>query len=223
MVASSAALTLSGVPFMGPVGAARVGFINGKLKINPLLEELKNSGLDLVVAGTSDAVLMVESEAKELSEATMLKAVMSGHKAFHPVIEAIIRLRERAANPPRDLATTDKSAVDAAVRELAEADLREAYKITAKQQRYGAVDAIKEKIMAALLPAYGDPEFSAEDVAEVFHHLQAKVVRRNILDTGLRIDGRDVKTVRPIRSEVGVLPRTHGSALFTRGETQALV
>jgi polyribonucleotide nucleotidyltransferase len=223
MVASSAALTLSGVPFMGPVGAARVGLINGKLKINPSLEELKNSDLDLVVAGTSDAVLMVESEAKELSEETMLKAVMSGHKAFQPVIEAIIRLAERAAKPPRDLAVIDKSAAEAAVRELAEAGLREAYKLTAKQQRYGAVDAVKEKVMAALIQPNGSSKFSAEEVAEVFHELQAKVVRWNILDSGLRIDGRDVSTVRPIRSEVGVLPRTHGSALFTRGETQALV
>jgi polyribonucleotide nucleotidyltransferase len=223
MVASSAALTLSGVPFMGPVGAARVGLINGKLKINPSLEELENSDLDLVVAGTSDAVLMVESEAKELSEATMLNAVMSGHKAYQPVIEAIIRLAERAAKPPRDLAAGDKSAAEAAVRELAEAGLREAYKITAKQQRYGAVDAVKEKVMAALIQPNGSSKFSAEEVAEVFHDLQAKVVRWNIFDSGLRIDGRDVSTVRPIRSEVGVLPRTHGSALFTRGETQALV
>jgi polyribonucleotide nucleotidyltransferase len=223
MVASSAALTLSGIPFMGPVGATRVGFINGTLNINPSLEALKNSDLELVVAGTGDAVLMVESEAKELSEAVMLEAVMSGHKAFQPVIEAIIRLAEKAAKPPRDLAAADKSAVEAAVRELAEAELREAYKITAKQERYGAVDAVKEKVTAALLPANGNAKFSAEEVAKVFHELQAKVVRWNILDTGIRIDGRDVRTVRPILAEVGVLPRTHGSALFTRGETQAFV
>ncbi len=223
MVASSAALTLSGVPFMGPVGAARVGFINGMLKINPPLEELKNSDLDLVVAGTGDAVLMVESEAKELSEETMLKAVMHGHKGFQPVIDAIIRLAEKAAKPPRDLAVADKSALEAALREVAEAELREAYKITAKQERYAAVDAVRDKAMAALLPANGNSKFSAEEVAEGFHELQAKVVRWNILDTGIRIDGRDVRTVRPIISQVGVLPRTHGSALFTRGETQALV
>ncbi|HWX13621.1 MAG TPA: polyribonucleotide nucleotidyltransferase [Methylocella sp.] len=223
MVASSAALTLSGIPFMGPVGATRVGFINGTLNINPSLEALKNSDLDLVVAGTGDAVLMVESEAKELSEAVMLEAVMSGHKAFQPVIEAIIRLAEKAAKPPRDLAAADKSAVEAAVRELAEAELREAYKITAKQERYGAVDAVKEKVTAVLLPANGNTKFSAEEVAKVFYELQAKVVRWNILDTGIRIDGRDVRTVRPILAEVGVLPRTHGSALFTRGETQAFV
>jgi polyribonucleotide nucleotidyltransferase len=223
MVASSAALTLSGVPFMGPVGAARVGFINGALKVNPALEELKDSSLDLVVAGTSDAVLMVESEAKELSEATMLQAVMAGHAGFQPVIDAIIRLAEKAAKQPREFAVPGKSEVETAVREIAEAELREAYKITAKQDRYNAVDAVKAKVSAALLPDDGEQKFSKELVAEVFHDLQAKVVRWNILDTGIRIDGRDVKTVRPIVAEAGVLPRTHGSALFTRGETQALV
>ncbi|MBO0734783.1 MAG: polyribonucleotide nucleotidyltransferase, partial [Methylocapsa sp.] len=223
MVASSAALTLSGVPFMGPAGAARVGLINGSLKINPSIEELQSSDLDLVVAGTADAVLMVESEAKELSEATMLEAVMAGHRAYQPVIEAIIRLAEKAARPPRELSPVDKTGIEAAVRELAEAELREAYKITAKQERYGAVDAVREKVMAALCPANGSTRFSPEEIAEVFHELQAKVVRWNILDLGIRIDGRDVKTVRPIIAQVGVLPRTHGSALFTRGETQALV
>jgi polyribonucleotide nucleotidyltransferase len=223
MIASSAALTLSGVPFMGPVGAARVGFINGVLKVNPVLEELKDSALDLVVAGTGDAVLMVESEAKELTEETMLKAVMTGHAAFQPVIEAIIRLAEKAAKPPRELPSADQSQVEAAVREIAEADLRAAYKITAKQDRHSAVDAVKEKVFAELFPVDSEPKFSGQEVAEVFHDLQAKVVRWNILDTGIRIDGRDVKTVRPIVAEVAVLPRTHGSALFTRGETQALV
>jgi polyribonucleotide nucleotidyltransferase len=223
MVASSAALTLSGIPFMGPVGAARVGFINGAVRVNPALEELKDSLLDLVVAGTSDAVLMVESEAKELSEATMLDAVMAGHAGFQPVIDAIVRLAEKAAKQPRDLAITDGREIEAAVQKIAEAELGEAYKITAKQERYSAVDAVKAKVFAALLPDDGEQEFAKEQVAEVFHNLQAKVVRRNILDTGIRIDGRDVKTVRPIVAEAGVLPRTHGSALFTRGETQALV
>jgi polyribonucleotide nucleotidyltransferase len=223
LVAASAALTLSGIPFMGPVGAARVGHINGALKLNPTVEELKQSTLDLVVAGTGDAVLMVESEAKELSEAVMLQAVMAGHAGFQPVIDAIIRLAEKAAKQPRDLNAVDKSDVEIAVREIAEAGLRDAYKITAKQDRYNAVDAVKVKVIAALLPAGGEPKFSKERVAEAFHDLQAKVVRWNILDTGIRIDGRDVKTVRPIVAEVGVLPRTHGSALFTRGETQALV
>ncbi len=223
MVASSAALTLSGVPFMGPVGAARVGFINGALKVNPALEELQHSSLDLVVAGTSDAVLMVESEAKELSEATMLQAVMAGHAGFQPVIDAIVKLAEKAAKQPHDLAIPDRRKIETAVLEVAEAELREAYKITAKQDRHDAVDAVKAKVIAALFPADAEPEFSKELVAEVFHDLQAKVVRWNILDTGIRIDGRDVKTVRPIVAEAGVLPRTHGSALFTRGETQALV
>jgi polyribonucleotide nucleotidyltransferase len=223
MVAASAALTLSGVPFMGPVGGARVGLINGALKLNPTIEEMKTSELDLVVAGTQDAVLMVESEAKELSEATMLEAVMTGHRGFQPVINAIIRLAERAAKDPRDLHLPDTSEVAAAVAKIAEAELREAYKHTVKQQRYAAVDAVKAKVTAALLPEGGEAKFSKEQVGEVFKELQAKVVRWNILDTGIRIDGRDVKTVRPIVAEVGVLPRTHGSALFTRGETQALV
>src|SRR6202047_758530 len=223
MVASSAALTLSGIPFMGPIGAARVGFINDALKVNPALEELKDSSLDLVVAGTSDAVLMVESEAKELSEATMLQAVMAGHAGFQPVIDAIVRLAEKAAKQPRDLAIPDRREIETAVREVAEAELREAYKITAKQDRHDAVDAVKAKVIAARFPAESEQEFFKEQVAEVFHDLQAKVVRWNILDTGIRIDGRDVKTVRPMVAEAGIFPRTHGSALFTRGETQALV
>ncbi|HMN73069.1 MAG TPA: polyribonucleotide nucleotidyltransferase [Rhodoblastus sp.] len=223
IVAVSAALTLSGIPFMGPVGGARVGYINGALKLNPTIEEMKSSDLDLVVAGTSDAVLMVESEAKELSEATMLEAVMTGHRGFQPVIEAIIRLAERAAKDPRDFAQSDRAAVEKAVADIAEAELRAAYKITAKQERYKAVDAVKAKVTAALFPEGQEPQFSKEHVGEAFKELQAKVVRWNILDTGVRIDGRDVKTVRPIIAEAGVLPRTHGSALFTRGETQALV
>jgi polyribonucleotide nucleotidyltransferase len=223
MVAASAALTLSGVPFMGPVGAARVGFINGAVKLNPTIEELKDSTLDLVVAGTGDAVLMVESEAKELSEAVLLEAVMAGHRGFQPVIDAIIKLAEKAAKEPRDLSVIDKEEVETSVRRIAEAELREAYKITAKQDRYKAVDAIKAKVATELFPEGSEPRFSKEQVNEVFHDLQAKVVRWNILDTGIRIDGRNVRTVRPIIAEVGILPRTHGSALFTRGETQALV
>jgi polyribonucleotide nucleotidyltransferase len=223
MVAASAALTLSGIPFMGPIGGARVGYINGQLKLNPTIEEMKLSALDLVVAGTSDAVLMVESEAQELSEDVMLEAVMTGHRGFQPIIDAIIRLAERAAKDPRDLDVADKSEVNAAVAGVAEAELRQAYKLTVKQERYSAVDAVKAKVFAALLPEGGEAKFSKEQVAEAFHDLQAKVVRWNILDDGIRIDGRDVRTVRPIVAEVGVLPRAHGSALFTRGETQALV
>jgi polyribonucleotide nucleotidyltransferase len=222
LVAASAALTISGVPFMGPIGGARVGLIKGELKLNPTIDEMKESGLDLVVAGTQDAVLMVESEAQELSEETMLEAVMMGHRGFQPVIDALIRLAEKAAKEPRDLVVVDKSEVEKAVAAIAEAELREAYKITQKALRYKAVDAVKAKVNAALLE--GDaPKFDKQKVGEAFHDLQAKVVRWNILDTGIRIDGRDVSTVRPILSQVGVLPRTHGSSLFTRGETQALV
>jgi polyribonucleotide nucleotidyltransferase len=223
MVAASAALTLSGAPFMGPVGAARVGYIKGEYKLNPTLAEKDASDLDLVVAGTTDAVLMVESEAKELPEDVMLGAVMFGHKAFQPVIEAIIRLAEKAAKEPRDIAAPDFSEIEKAVLEIAEDDLRAAYKIVEKQDRYAAVDAAKAKVMAALVPEEGEARFSAEQVKTVFKEVQAKIVRWNILDSGIRIDGRDVKTVRPILAEVGLLPRTHGSALFTRGETQALV
>ena len=223
MVAVSAALTISGIPFMGPIGGARVGHIKGELKLNPTIDEMKESALDLVVAGTADAVLMVESEAKELSEAVMLEAVMVGHRGFQPVIDAIIRLAEKAAKDPRDLVTVDKSACETAVSAVAEAELREAYKHTVKQQRYAAVDAVKSKLMAAMFPEGQTAKFDKQMVNEVFHDLQAKVVRWNILDTGIRIDGRNVTTVRPILSQVGILPRTHGSALFTRGETQALV
>ncbi|MGJ0509769.1 MAG: polyribonucleotide nucleotidyltransferase [Methylocystis sp.] len=223
MVAASAALTLSGVPFMGPIGGARVGYINGQLKLNPTIEEMKLSDLDLIVAGTQDAVLMVESEAKELSEETMLEAVMTGHRGFQPVIDAIIRLAERAAKDPRELVLADRSELETRVAQIAEAELRQAYKITVKQDRYAAVDGVKAKVLAELFPEGDEQPFTKEQVGEVFKELQAKVVRWNILDTGVRIDGRDVKTVRPIVSEVGVLPRAHGSALFTRGETQALV
>ena len=204
-------------------GGARVGLINGAFVLNPQVDELLESKLDLIVAGTADAVLMVESEAQELSEDTMLKAVMAGHAAFQPVIQAIIRLAEKAAKEPRDLAANDHAAVEKAVLDAGEADLRAAYSITEKQQRYAAVDAAKAKVFGALAPAGEEAKFPAEQVAEAFHKAQAKVVRWNILDHKRRIDGRDLTTVRPILAEVGVLPRTHGSALFTRGETQAMV
>ena len=223
MVAASAALTISGIPFMGPVGAARVGLIKNELKVNPTIDEMKDSTLELVVAGTGDAVLMVESEAKQLSEELMLKAVMAGHAGFQPVIEAIIRLAEKAAKEPREFSVPDMSAVEQAVLAEGEADLRDAYAITAKADRYKAIDAAKKKVMAALAPVDGEVKFAPALLAEAFHSVQAKVVRWNILDKGTRIDGRDLKTVRPIIAEVGVLPRTHGSAIFTRGETQALV
>jgi len=223
MVAASAALTISGIPFMGPVGASRVGLIKDELKVNPTIDEMKTSSLDLVVAGTGDAVLMVESEAKQLSEDVMLKAVMAGHAGFQPVIEAIVRLAEKCAREPRNFTIPDMSAVEQVVLSVIEPDLRAAYAITAKAERYAAVDAAKKKMMAALAPSDGEAKFAASLLAEAFKAVQAKVVRLNILDSGTRIDGRDLKTVRSIVSQVGLLPRTHGSALFTRGETQALV
>jgi len=222
MIASSAALTLSGVPFMGPIGAARVGVIKGEVRLNPTVEEMKDSSLDLVVAGTAEAVLMVESEANELSEETMLKAVMTGHAGFQPVIQAIIRLAEKAAKEPRELPQRDRSAVEKAVLEIGEVDLRSAYSLTQKQERYAAVDAVKAKVMATLAPEGAEPKYPPDEIAEALHNAKAKVVRWNILDDKRRIDGRDLTTVRPILAQVGVLPRTHGSALFTRGETQAL-
>jgi len=227
LVAASAALTLSGVPFMGPIGGARVGYINGEYVLNPYVDEMPESALDLVVAGTSEAVLMVESEARELAEDVMLGAVMFGHRGFQPVIDAIIKLAEVAAKEPREHLVEDLSALEKEMLGLVEADLRAAYKITEKQARYAAVDAAKARVKAHFTPAEGEEARVAPEkvatVATVFKELQAKIVRWNILDTGARIDGRDLKTVRPIVAEVGVLPRTHGSALFTRGETQAIV
>ena len=224
MVAASAALTISGVPFMGPIGAARVGYIDGEYVLNTPIDQRSDSKLDLIMAGTADAVLMVESEAQELSEEVMLGAVMFGHEQSRKVIEAIIKLAELAAKEPRDFQPEDLSELEADMLKVAEDDLRAAYKITAKEERYAAVDAAKDKVKAHYEPAEGeDPKWSGEQISTVFKHLQAKIVRWNILDTGTRIDGRDLKTVRPIVSEVGLLPRTHGSALFTRGETQAMV
>ncbi len=223
LVASSAALTLSGIPFMGPVGAARVGLINGAFVLNPTVEEMKTSDLDLVVAGTNDAVLMVESEAKELSEETMLGAVMFGHAHFQPVIEAIIRLAERSSRAARDFTPPDEEKLYKAVKKAGEKGVRAAYAIVKKEDRQDAVAKVKEKIMASMVDADDAKAPSAQKVADAFKHLEKDVVRNSILDTGLRIDGRDTKTVRAIIAEASVLPRTHGSALFTRGETQALV
>ncbi len=222
MVAASAALTLSGVPFMGPIGGARVGYVNGEYVLNPFIDEYKESKLDLVVAGTTDAVLMVESEAQELSEEVMLGAVMFGHKGFQPVIKAIIKLAEKAAKEPRDHTPPDHSELEGKILAMIEDELRAAYGIREKVARYKAVGECKAKVLAAFT-GEGEGLYDKNTVGEVFKELEAKVVRWNILDHGQRIDGRDVKTVRPIVAEVGILPRTHGSALFTRGETQALV
>jgi polyribonucleotide nucleotidyltransferase len=224
LVAASAALTLSGAPFMGPIGAARVGFTNNEYVLNPTLDEMAESNLDLVVAGTADAVLMVESEAKELNEDVMLGAVMFGHRHFLPVIQAIVDLAEKAAKEPREHNVSDTAVLEKEILGLVEQELRAAYAIARKQDRQNAVAAQKLKVMEHYFPgALDNPNHSKLNIAGVFKEVEAKIVRWNILDTGKRIDGRDLKTVRPIVVEVGVLPRAHGSALFTRGETQALV
>ncbi len=223
MVAASAALCLSGVPFMGPIGGARVGLVEGAFVLNPTIEQMEASKLDLVVAGTADAVLMVESEAKELSEADMLGAVMFGHKGFQPVIEAIIRLAERAAREPRALPVGPDAALYERVKEIAGTRLREAYQIRAKAARRDAVGAVKAEVLAALSGPDAETPVPANVVSEQFKKAEADIVRNTILDDKVRIDGRDLVTVRPIVAEAGILPRAHGSALFTRGETQALV
>jgi polyribonucleotide nucleotidyltransferase len=222
LIASSAALTLSGVPFLGPIAAARVGLIGGELVLNPMLDEMAESALDLVIAGTQDAVMMVESEAKELAETQMLEAVMFGHKSFQPVIKAIIKLAEKAAKDAWDIQLPDSSKYAAQVKKLAEKDLRAAFSTKEKQKRYELVEAAHKKVAAGIELPEGD---ASEKVLleDTFKALKSEIVRGDIVKTGKRIDGRDLKTVRPILSEVHVLPRTHGSALFTRGETQALV
>ncbi|MEW6018710.1 MAG: polyribonucleotide nucleotidyltransferase [Pseudomonadota bacterium] len=224
MVASSAALVISGAPFMGPIGAARVGFIDGEYVLNPTLEQMKETQMDLVVAGTADAVMMVESEIQELTEEQVLGGVSFAHKSIQPVIDAIIELAEHSAKEPFEFQADDTDALKAKMKDLVGADIAAAYKITKKQDRYEAVGQAKAKALEAMAKSEANPDGAdAQKLAGVFKELEADVVRRGILDTGLRIDGRTVDKVRPIVSEVGVLPRAHGSALFTRGETQALV
>jgi len=221
MAAASAALTISGVPFLGPIGGARIGYIGGQYVLNPMIDEMPESTLDLVVAGTAGAVLMVESEAKELSEEVMLGAVMFGQKHFQPVIDAIVKLAERSAKEPWELRPKDDAEMVQRIRELGESDLRDAYTIAAKQERRDRVGVVKDKVVEALVPADDDGAEAAK-VASAFKQAEKEIVRSGILDSSKRIDGRDLDTVRPIVCEVGILPRTHGSALFTRGETQAL-
>ncbi len=223
MIAASAALTISGVPFMGPIGAARVGYIDGEYVLNPQLDEMPETKLDLVMAGTADAVMMVESEAKELSEDVMLGAVNFGHKAAKEAIGLIIDFAEEAAKEPWDFTPPDNSDIEAKVRNLVGDDLKAAYKIVVKQDRQNAIAEAKAKAVEALCNEDDDNAPSKAVVASAFKAAESDIVRGGILDTGSRIDGRDTKTVRKIVAEAGVLPRTHGSALFTRGETQALV
>jgi polyribonucleotide nucleotidyltransferase len=223
MLGASAALALSGVPFMGPIGAAKVGYIDGQYVLNPTAKQLKTSKLDLVVAGTAEAVLMVESEADRLPEDVMLGAVMFGHEQMQVAIQAINELKAEAGKPAWDWQPPPANTeLEAAVAANAKAALTEAYQITDKLQRRNRVQEIKDAAVAAL--ASGEaPQFSAADVAKELGNLEYRIVRDRVLAGLPRIDGRDMKTVRPISIRTGVLPRTHGSALFTRGETQALV
>ena len=223
MVGASAALTISGIPFMGPIGAARVGYVDGEYVINPLMHEVADGDLDLVVAGTQEGVLMVESEASELSEEIMLGAVAAGHKAYQAVIDGIIELAEMCAKEPWDMPEADpvmeKLGSDIAAK--FGGDVEKAYGNQDKIERVAAVNAVREAAMEAFLDEENGIDAAA--IGSKFKAVEADVVRGSILKTGNRIDGRDTKTVRPIVAEVGVLPRTHGSCLFTRGETQALV
>ncbi len=225
MIAASAALTLSGVPFMGPIGAARVGFVDGAYVLNPAVDDMEKlrenpeQRLDLVVAGTKDAVMMVESEAYELSEAEMLGAVKFGHEQMQPVIDLIIDMAEAAAKEPFAFQPEDDRILYAKVHGAGGDAIRAAFSLKDKQERHAALEAAKETVLGALT----EEERASPLLGGVIKHVESDVVRGDILEHGRRIDGRDLFTVRPIVSEVGVLPRTHGSSLFTRGETQALV
>ena len=225
MIAASAALTISGAPFMGPIAGCRVGFEDGEYILNPEIDDMHKlrenpeQRLDLVVAGTKDAVMMVESEAYELSEDEMLGAVTFAHEQIQPVIDLIIDLAEDAAKEPFDFQAPDYSDLFEAVKKAGEKDMRAAFAITDKQERTAAVSAAREVIKAAL----SEEQLADENLGSAMKKLEAEILRGDIVKTGKRIDGRDTKTVRPIVAETGLLPRTHGSALFTRGETQALV
>jgi polyribonucleotide nucleotidyltransferase len=225
MIAASAALTVSGVPFMGPIGAARVGFSNGAYVLNPAMDDMTqlrmnpDQRLDLVVAGTKDAVMMVESEAYELTEEEMLGAVVFGHQQMQPVIDLIIDFAEEAAKEPFDFSPPDISAIYAKVKAAGEAKMRAAFAIRDKQERTNAIDAAADAIVAAL----SEEDRADANLGAAIKQLESAILRGDVVRNGTRIDGRDTKTVRPIVAETGVLPRAHGSALFTRGETQGLV
>ena len=223
MIGASAALALSGMPFDGPIGAARVGYSDGQYILNPTATELKTSQMDLVVAGTQQAVLMVESEAQQLPEDVMLGAVVFGHEQLRTVINAINEMVDEIGVPEYNWTPPQKDEqLIARMAQIAEADLRQAYQIKQKQARTVRVKEISAKVIAELLPADASPDL-INTVKNELGNLEAKIVRNQILDGEPRIDGRDTRTVRPITIRTGVLPRTHGSALFTRGETQAIV
>ena len=226
LIGTSAALTISGLPFMGPIGGTRVGRIDGNLVLNPTCDQIAESDLDLIVAGTQEGVLMVESEASELTEEQMLEAVMFGHKGFQPVIDAIIELAEACAKEPIDLPEPPpgKDEIYAKVKEVGGDLMRSAYQIQEKSERQARIAVVKTEITDMVTADEALSENVTSDImGDALKSLEKDIVRNDILDTGNRIDGRDTKTVRAIATEVGILPRSHGSALFTRGETQAMV
>jgi len=224
LVAASAALTISGVPFMGPIGAARVGWIEGKPVLNPTIAQMATSELDLVVAGTADAIMMVESQVKELTEEQMLQALDTAHKGFQPVIDAIIQLAEKASKDPFDFAPVDLGAQKRDIRGLVGSDIEAAYRIVKKDDRRAAIDAARTKAKDALAKTEARPDgMDPLVLKDAFKDVESDIVRTRIVKEKARIDGRPVDKVRPIVCEVGALPRTHGSAIFTRGETQAIV
>jgi polyribonucleotide nucleotidyltransferase len=224
LVAASAALTISGVPFMGPIAASRVGWIGGKPVLNPTIDQMKTSDLDLVIAGTANAIMMVESEVKELTEEQMLAALNLGHKGMQPVIDAIIELAEKAGKEPFEFEPADNSELKSKIAKMVGPRLGDAYKVIKKDLRYAAVGALRDEAKAALVKSDANPDgVDANVFKEVFKAVESDIVRARIVKEKGRIDGRAVDKVRPIESMVGFLPRTHGSALFTRGETQAIV
>lgn len=221
IIGASAAVALAGIPFHGPLAGARVGYIDGKLVLNPTSEQMQNSTLDLCVAGTEDGVLMVESEAKELSEETLLEAVMFGHKSFQPVLKAINKLVKAAGRKAWDMPEKSdlQKSVAKALKKVAEDGLRSAYTEQKKQERIQKIELVKQKALESIV----DEDTPENVVLSEFKNLEKDIVRGDLLKNKIRIDGRDLETIRPISAEVGIIPRVHGSALFTRGETQALV
>ena len=222
MIACSAALTISGIPFKGPIGAAKIGLIENELVLNPKVEDIENSKLELVVAGTKNAILMIESEASELTEKMMLEAVMFAHQSMQEVIEMIINLARKCAKDPMIIEEKDNSEITSFIDGEVRSKLEKAFQITDKQERYGQVAVIKDEMIEKLTEKYDD-SYDEIEASGVFKDIESSIVRSSILKDSKRIDGRGLSDIRPISVEVGLLPQTHGSSLFTRGETQAIV
>ena len=222
MIACSAALTISGIPFKGPIAAAKIGLIDNEMVLNPKVEDIENSDLELVVAGTKNAILMIESEASELTEKVMLEAVMYAHESMQDVIEMIIHLARKCAKDPMIIEEKDNTEITSFIDDEVRSKLEKAFQITDKQKRYGQVGIIKDEIIEKLTEKYDD-NYDETEASGIFKEIESSIVRNSILKDSKRIDGRGLSDIRPISVEVGLLPQTHGSSLFTRGETQAIV